>query len=175
MTTNKLFSFVTVLGLIFFAVSCGGDGDEAADAEQTPESIIENAVFTDLDGNDVSIQDFAGKVVVIDFWESWCGPCLQVFPSLDELRGEYPDDFEVLAVTIGMTEGPDEAKAFAEKNGYDFNFLYDEYGVYAKLGIVSIPYKAYVAPDGTLIKTELGSYGPEGNYNRTKALIQEHL
>lgn len=147
----------------------------AACSDTTPEGIVENAVFTDLDGNEVRVSDFKGKLLIIDFWESWCGPCLQVFPSLDQLRDEYPDNFEVLAVTVGMNEGPAEARQFAEKNGYDFNWLYDQNGVFAKLGGQGIPFKAFVDPDGNFIKIELGSHGREGDYNRTKAMIEEYL
>lgn len=143
--------------------------------DDSPESIVENAVFTDLDGNEVSVKDFKGKFIIIDFWESWCGPCLQVFPSLDQLREEYNDEFEVLAVTVGLTEGPEDARRFAEQHGYDFNWLYDENGIFTKLGGQGIPFKAYVDPDGNFVKIEMGSHGREGDYNRTKAMIQEYF
>lgn len=143
--------------------------DEAAIAE-----IIESASFTDLDGNEVSIRDYRGKVLLIDFWETWCGPCLQVFPAMQDLREEFPDRFEVLAVTLGLSEGPEEAKAFREEHEYDFHFLYDEFEVSNELGIFSIPYKIYIGPDGRLIKQEIGSSGREGDYNRTKEVILEY-
>lgn len=143
--------------------------------KSTPEYIVENAVFTDLDGNEVSVSDFEGKFLIIDFWESWCGPCLQVFPSLDQLRSEYPDQFEVLAVTVGLNEGPEEARRFAERNNYDFNWLYDENGVFTQLGGQGIPFKAYVDPNGKFVKIEMGSRGREGDYNNTKAMIQEYF
>ncbi|TVR28419.1 MAG: TlpA family protein disulfide reductase [Balneolaceae bacterium] len=161
------------LALLFMVSACGGESQNESQADRSHESIVENAVFADLDGNDVSIKDFKGKFVMIDFWESWCGPCLQVFPSLDQLREEYPDNFEVLAVTVGLNEGPEDARAFAAKHDYDFNWLYDEHGVFTQLGGQGIPFKAYVDPDGNFIKIEMGSHGREGDYNRTKAMIQE--
>jgi thiol-disulfide isomerase/thioredoxin len=155
------------ISMVFFT-SCDSSDD-------TAEGIVENAVFSDLDGNQVKVSDFKGKVVMIDFWESWCGPCLQVFPSLDELRSEYPDNFEVLAVTVGLNEGPEDARAFAAEHGYDFNWLYDEHGVFTRLGGQGIPFKAFVDPDGNFIKIEMGSHGREGDYTRTKELIEEYL
>lgn len=143
--------------------------------EQTNENLIENATFTDLDGNDVSLSDFRGKVVLIDFWESWCGPCLQVFPAMQELREEYPDNFVVLAVTVGMMEGKAEAKEFVEKHDYDFQFLFDEYELFQKIGGHSIPFKIYIDPDGQLIKKELGSRGRFGDYNSAKNIILDYL
>jgi thiol-disulfide isomerase/thioredoxin len=159
--------FLLPLFLIAF-IGCGEENN-------TPEYIVENAVFTDLDGNEVSVKDFKGKFIIIDFWESWCGPCLQVFPSLDQLREEYNDEFEVFAVTVGLNEGPEDARRFAEQHGYDFNWLYDENGIFTRLGGQGIPFKAYVDPAGNFIKIEMGSHGREGDYNRTKAMIQEYF
>tara|TARA_R100001143_G_scaffold63387_1_gene70107 strand:- start:43333 stop:43863 length:531 start_codon:yes stop_codon:yes gene_type:complete len=166
---------IPVLLFGFLLSGCSGGDSEDRASYDTPEEIVENAIFTDLDGNDVSIKDFAGNLVLIDFWESWCGPCLQVFPAMEELRAEYPGEFQVLAVTVGLTEGPEDARAFAAEHGYDFNFLYDEYGVFEDLEGQGIPFKAYVDPDGNFIKIEMGSYGRQGDYNRTKALIVEHF
>ena len=138
-------------------------------------AVIENATFADLDGNPVSLDQFEGKLVLIDFWESWCGPCLQVFPAMADLREEYPDDFVVLAVTVGLTEGPEEAKAFIEENDYPFTWLYDENSVFDQLGASGIPYKLFVSPSGELLEIEMGSRGREGDYKKTKAKIQEYL
>lgn len=136
--------------------------------------IIENAVFTDLDGNEVTLEDLRGKVVLIDFWESWCGPCLVVFPAMQELREAYPEHFEVLAVTVGITEGPAEALEFSEKHGYDFRFVYDENKISWDLGIHSIPYKIYIDPEGNFIKQELGTRGRDGDYENARELIYQY-
>ena len=173
--------FIPALIISIALIGCGEQETEtAATGDQTTASddhaeVIQNAVFTDLDGNDVSLDEFTGKLVLIDFWESWCGPCLQVFPAMEDLRGEYPDEFEMLAVTVGLTESPEDAKAFAEEHGYDFTWLYDEYGVFNKLGGQGIPFKVYVDPDGNLKEIEMGSRGSEGDYNSTKAKIQEYF
>lgn len=168
-------TLIPVLILTFFLIGCSGGESSGEETDETPESIVENAIFTDLDGNDVSVKDFKGSVILIDFWESWCGPCLQVFPSMEELRSEYPDEFQVLAVTVGLNEGPEEARAFAEEHGYDFHFLYDEYGVFDRLGGQGIPFKAYIDPDGNFIKIEMGSYGRQGDYDRAKELVMEYF
>ncbi|MEX2463506.1 MAG: TlpA disulfide reductase family protein [Balneolaceae bacterium] len=168
-------TLIPVLILTFFLIGCSGGESSEEETDGSPESIVENAIFTDLDGNDVSVKDFEGSVILIDFWESWCGPCLQVFPSMEELRSEYPDEFQVLAVTVGLNEGPEEARAFAEEHGYDFHFLYDEYGVFDRLGGQGIPFKAYIDPDGNFIKIEMGSYGRQGDYDRAKELVMEYF
>jgi thiol-disulfide isomerase/thioredoxin len=173
----KYFIYTFLLGSLLLLSSCGGDSpdQQAEQADDSPESIIENAVFTDLDGNEVKVSDFEGKLVLVDFWETWCGPCLQVFPAMQELREQYPGEFEVLAVTVGMNDTPETAKDFAEEHDYDFTWLYDENEIFSAIGGQGIPFKAYIDPQGEVIKIEMGSYGKEGDYNRTKSMIAEYF
>ncbi len=173
-TKPFIFLIFSALFSMLVQTSCSGDHERHAD-NNSPEYIIENAVFADLDGNQVSIKDFKGSVILIDFWESWCGPCLQVFPAMQQLREEHPDKFKVFAVTVGLNEGPEDARRFAERHDYDFNWLYDEHQVFNRLGGQGIPYKAYVDPDGNFIKIEMGSYGRQGDYNRALALINDYF
>lgn len=173
---------INILGIFLFAVllvACGGESKSQSNAETqddgSEESIVENAVFTDLDGNEVTLDQYQGKLVLIDFWETWCGPCLQVFPAMQQLHEEYPDKFEVLAVTAGISEGPEEASQFVDRNEYDFVFLFDENEVFNRLGGEGIPFKIFVNPDGELISIELGSYGREADYEKTKDLLAEYF
>lgn len=175
---------LNVLGIILFSLvlaGCSGESEPQSEAEsqnqenQSEESIVENAVFTDLDGNEVSIDEYEGKLVLIDFWETWCGPCLQVFPAMQDLRDEHPDKFEVLAVTVGLNEGPEEARVFAERNDYDFEFLYDQNEVFNRLGGQGIPFKVFVDPEGKLVSIEMGSYGREADYEKTKELLAQYF
>jgi len=182
--------YIAILFASLLLAGCGGEqGQQQPDAQEVQQpgdrvpsvdlsehrATIENAEFTDLDGNPVDMSQFRGKLVLIDFWESWCGPCLQVFPAMQELREEYPDEFEMLAVTVGLTEGPEDARAFAEEHGYDFTWLYDANGVFNELGGSGIPFKVYVNPDGELIEIEMGSRGRQGDYNSAKSKITEYF
>lgn len=175
---------INLLGILLFSlllVGCGGESESQSETQsqnqenQSEESIVENAVFTDLDGNEVSIDEYEGKLVLIDFWETWCGPCLQVFPAMQDLREEHPDKFEVLAVTVGLNEGPEEARQFVQRNDYDFEFLYDENKVFQSLGGQGIPFKVFVDPDGNLVSIEMGSYGREADYEKAKELLAQYF
>lgn len=179
--TLTIRTLLVAVTLLF--TSCSGGEDQTRSEASGPDpagedidraSIIKQAVFTDLDGNSVSLEQYRGKVLVIDFWETWCAPCLQVFPSLQQLREEFPDDFEVLAVTLGAMEGPEEAAAFRDEHDYDFEFLYDANNVSDELGIFSIPFKLYIDPDGELIKSEIGTRGRDGDYSNAREIIQEY-
>ena len=135
---------------------------------------IEQATFTDLDGNSVPISKFEGKVVMIDFWETWCKPCLATFPVLQELQKEYPDNFVVLAVTPGFTDTAKDARSFAQNHDYTFTYLMDSNNLHQKLGVQGIPYKIFVDAEGNLIKQSMGTSSPDKEYEEIKKLIEKY-
>ena len=77
-----------------------------------------------LDGKPQRLADYRGRVVLVNFWATWCAPCLEEMPSIEKLRRSFDERrFAVLAVNVG--EGPRVAGDFAEKMGLGFNFLLD--------------------------------------------------
>jgi len=64
----------------------------------------------DLQGNMVSLEELRGKVVMLDFWATWCGPCRRSMPMLEELQDEFPEDLVLLA--INLVESPDLVRSF---------------------------------------------------------------
>lgn len=76
-------------------------------------------------GDNKKLSEYRGKVVLINFWASWCGPCQQELPKLAELRQLHEEyDFELLAVNID--EEPEKALKLASKLGINFPVLFDE-------------------------------------------------
>lgn len=145
-----------------------------ASGEMTEASYVEQATFEDMSGNTVSVSDFKGKVVLIDFWETWCKPCLAIFPTMQKLQEEYPDDFVVLAVNPGFADTKEDAQNFISEHDYDFKYLIDSNDLNEKLNVQSIPFKVYVDADGIFIKSDIGSYGENKDYNALKSVIEEH-
>lgn len=174
---TKRYFLVTVLAISFLISACSEtrkNPRELSDEQLKIGEIVWNSTFIDLDGNEVSVQDYKGKVVLIDFWETWCGPCLQVFPAMDSLRKNYPDDFVVLAVNLQDSDTPEEVAAFKTEKGYDFNFVLDKNEIGPKVISFGIPFKIFVDPNGYLIKAEVGSNGTEGDYLKAKTIIEDN-
>ena len=83
-------------------------------------------------GDNKKLSEYRGKVVLINFWASWCGPCQQELPKLSELKDLHDEyDFELLAVNID--EEPKKALRLAKKLGINFPILFDETKQVSKL------------------------------------------
>lgn len=183
----KTLSFILLLTTVM--VGCNSSQEQEVNQESQSESpseaqtkaesptkadYVEQASFTDLDGNAVSISDFKGKVIMIDLWETWCKPCIASFPTLQELQEDYSESFVVLAVTPGFMDTKEDAQAFARENDYDFTYLMDSNELHKKLGVQGIPYKIFVDAEGNFIKESMGSYGPDEDYQKIEEIIENN-
>ena len=76
--------------------------------------------FKDAAGKDMTIADFQGKALLVNFWASWCVPCREEMPALDALAAKYNSDaFMILPINLDIGEGGrDKAKAFLDENGF---------------------------------------------------------
>lgn len=189
---TKVLSRFAILFLLGISLTACGSSDESNNAAEstdttsqetqaqkeampeTSEELVEQATFTDLEGNEVRVSDFEGKVVMIDLWETWCKPCLASFPTMQDLQEEYSDQFIVLAVTPGFTDTAEDARSFAQENDYDFRYLMDSNNLHEELGVQGIPYKIFVDANGEFIQRSMGSHGPQEDYKMIKGIIEEH-
>lgn len=182
--TIEFFKGVAISFFLALLISCNSSDEpnqkKAAQAAQvesepdTPAEYVEQATFTDLEGDTVSISKYKGKVILIDFWETWCKPCLASFPTMQKLQEEYPDDFAVLAVTPGFTDTKEDAQSFSKNHDYTFEYLIDSNNLHQQLGVQGIPFKVFVDANGNFIKSSMGTAGPEGDYEMIKEIIEKH-
>ena len=128
--------------------------EEAAQPAQT--DTIAAPVFSvqDVDGDTVSLSDFKGKPVVVNFWASWCPPCKGEMPAFEEMYQKYSEQgvvFMMVNLTDGSRETVDTAKAFLEEEGYTFPAYFDvDYSAAYAYGISSIPVSVFVDKNGNI-------------------------
>jgi thiol-disulfide isomerase/thioredoxin len=123
--------------------------------------------LNDAAGNEVTLSDLRGKVVMLDFWATWCGPCRQVMPSLQRLHEEYSaDGLLVYGVNSEEVTLVDE---FLTHNGYTFPTLRDSQNTAAMLyRVEGIPTTVLVGRDGVVIEHFVGAH-PEDAYRTALA------
>ncbi len=110
----------------------------------------------DVTGKKVSLQDYRGKIVFLNFWATWCPPCRVEMPSMERLYSEFKDkDFAMLA--IDLQEAASTVKDFGEQLGLSYPLLLDSDGsVGVAYGVRSIPATYLVDRQGYLIGGALG-------------------
>jgi cytochrome c biogenesis protein CcmG/thiol:disulfide interchange protein DsbE len=106
--------------------------------------------LTNLDGKSVSLADFRGKVVVLDFWATWCPPCKREIPDFIDLQKEYGSQ-GVQIVGIALDE-PDKVQAFARQNGMNYPVLLGSDEVSMRYGgIEGIPTTFIIDKSGKIV------------------------
>lgn len=103
-----------------------------------------------VDG-ELSLHEQHGKVIILNFWASWCIPCQTEMPHFERFYEQHQDDVEILAVNYTKKDDRDDAIAFAEKHGLTFPILFDETGEVSEMyGAFTIPTTYILNRDGEI-------------------------
>ena len=147
-----------------------GDAGSAPYGSQVGEQLPDFSI-TQTDGTDFRLQDFRGKVTVINLWATWCTPCVNELPYFDRLQREYADTVKVLAIHSDLiTDDVDEYLA-----GFDYgmSFAVDERGGVIALvkGSTMLPQTIVLNPRGEVTYNQVGSV----TYEVLEELVQKAL
>ncbi|MHC4540369.1 MAG: redoxin family protein [Planctomycetota bacterium] len=128
-----------------------------AESEQSPSLAGKTApAFTlkDLNGKQVSLSDFKGKAVLLDFWATWCGPCRQAIPHLEALHKKYKNR-GLVVVGLNNERNHDKVKKFAEEQ-ISYVVVLDADKQFKEYGIRGIPAAFYIDREGKIRYREIG-------------------
>ncbi|WP_134724435.1 TlpA disulfide reductase family protein [Paracoccus luteus] len=114
---------------------------------------VPDVPFSDIDGGTHSLADYRGKLLLVNFWATWCAPCREEMPSLDALQRQMGDeDFAVLTIASGRNPPPAIRKFFEESAITDLPTLTDPTMALARaFGVMAMPVSVLVDADGNEI------------------------
>ncbi len=150
--------------------------DEERDREILADPLDLEAPDFELSGTDGRtwrLSELAGKVVVLNYWATWCGPCIAEMPYYQSLVDEYEGVEDVVLLAISTDSEPSVVAPFIEENGYSFNVLFDQ-GSAAAFGISGVPASLLIGKDGAVRYQTSGFPGPQ-RYLREMRLRIESL
>lgn len=125
-----------------------------ADRIKEPKAVNEFKLKS-LDGKLVSSTDLKGKVVIVNHWGIWCGPCVQEMPEFQKLHEKYKGDTSVAILTINNDQNPADVPKWMQQNKYNFNVLFDD-GYLGKVGVTSFPTTWFIDKDGRIAFVKVG-------------------
>ena len=114
----------------------------------------------DQDGNPVSLSDFFGTPIVLNFWASWCGPCKMELPDFQEVYDEVGSDvqFLIINMTDGNRETVETASAYLEGQSYTFPAYYDtQFSAAMAYGVSAIPCTYFIDARGCAVARSTGA------------------
>ena len=167
-------------GLLTFDVGCQPGGAledqfvnlsaEACPLDAAPADL--SLSLKDMNGVDVALASFKGKVILLNFWATWCGPCKAEIPHFIELQNQYADDLQILGISVDDT--PEDVKPYAKE--YKMNYpvligLHREDVELAYGPFFGIPQSFVISRDGRICRKHAGIATKEQFEQEIRALL----
>ena len=136
----------------------GAIGVDPGELEPAPEigRLAPDFTLADLEGNPVSLSDFQGKAVFINFWATWCPPCRAEMPEIEDLHQKYKDQ-DVAVIGVNLFEPQDKVREYVQRGGFNWTFVIDTTGeVTRNYGISALPTSFFLDSQGTIRAVNIG-------------------
>lgn len=127
----------------------------------------------DLDGNPIRLADLRGRPVIVNFWASWCGPCVEEFPLLNAAAAAHVDD-GLVVVGIVFRDRSEAARDFMARNGGTWPSAMDPgERVATDYGILGAPETYFIGRDGAIVARQIGQISASSLNEKLAAIIEE--
>jgi thiol-disulfide isomerase/thioredoxin len=127
------------------------------DAGNNNSSMAPDFSLKDINGNEVRLSDFKGKVVILDFWATWCPPCRKGIPDLIALQNKYNDDLIVIGISLDQDNTIKDVVPFYKNYGINYPVVYGTGQVVQQYGgIEAIPTSFIINREGNIVNKYVG-------------------
>lgn len=128
------------------------------DSQARPTKPIPEMSWTGFEGNIQKVKDYRGKAVILDFWATYCPPCIEEIPHLKALQAKYGDDLQVIGLHVGGEEDRPKVPEFVERLRIDYPLAYPEEALTSFVfgRDTAIPQTAIFDREGRLVKKITG-------------------
>jgi len=158
-----------ILVLMIFTFSVYGCNDSTPKSESSKNNLPEitksdlgdntapDFILYTLDGEEVRLSDYLGKVVIIDFWATWCTPCRKGIPDLVSIQNEFKEDLIVIGISLDQPSTQDQLISFIEYFGINYPVVLGNMEVSDSYGnIQAIPTSFIIDQEGNIINKHIG-------------------
>ena len=136
-------------------------------------NVAPDFALADLDGNPVRLADLRGQPIILNFWSSYCGPCVEEFPLLREAAERHADD-GLIVVGIVWRDRSEAARDFMRRNGATWATAMDPGERVARdYGILGPPETYFIGRDGTIVARQIGQISSSSLDEKLAAIIEE--
>lgn len=146
-----------ILLIVLIAIAAGSSLSLAAETSREIGKQIPDFTLKDINGKDVAFYSFKGKVILLNFWATWCGPCREEMPSLINLYKSYKDKgFVVIGISVDTSDKP--VRRFINDNAIIFPILMDsdKEVSFDIFGVLGLPTSYLIDRNGVVVEKFLG-------------------
>jgi cytochrome c biogenesis protein CcmG, thiol:disulfide interchange protein DsbE len=151
-----------IIAMIYFGI---GPFKLASETGNSPTALLENGTLAsdfeldDINGQKVRLSDLRGQVVVVNFWATWCIPCVQEMPTFQKFQFQYPN---FTMISIDVQEDPGQVAEFIKNRGFEYRILLDRNGkVGQNYKVTYFPSTFFIDQNGMIRFRHFGSISEE--------------
>lgn len=144
----------------------------SSEANQT-YPLAKDFKILNLEGEEIDLHDYNGKLVLLTFWTTWCTNCRKELPILQGLQEKFDKEIQVLAINITYQDDRKAVKQYVKENQLTFPIGLDRFGEVSKAyQVLTMPTSIFISPNGEILRRFSGPLGEEQLETEIKELLK---